>query len=183
MKIDLMIDIECLSTNYNAAIIQIGWCQFDPDDHYTGLPVTHNVQLASVLKLGFQVQAATIKWWMKQDDEARALFGAHGEPIGRVLAWLSTAAKDCECVWACPPQFDLSILKNAYFVACGGAQPWPHRQERCLRTLCDIVGYDRRGLGPHAEVRHDAGHDAYAQAQQCQNAFRMLRGEEAFAHP
>ena len=180
---DLMVDIECLSTNYNAAIIQIGWCAFDPMSEELLEPVTHNVQLASTLKLGFQVQAATIKWWMKQSDEARALFGAHAEPISRVLAWLAVASRECDCVWACPPQFDLSILKNAYFVACGGAQPWPHRNERCLRTLCDVAGYDRKKLGPRADIRHDAGQDALAQAKQCQAAFRMVRGEGEYAHP
>ena len=174
----LMIDIECLATTYDAAVIQIGWCRFEPLANIVFPPECHTIHLSSALKYG-RVDAKTLKWWMRQSDEARALFTHSGIPLTSALGKLAAAAHVASEIWACPPQFDLSILKNAYYVASGTTQPWRHRKERCFRTLCDIAGYNRRTSPHKPAVRHNAGADAHAQALQCIDALHLLRNSKS----
>jgi hypothetical protein len=171
---DLMVDIETVSTWFDAAIIQVGWCKFHPDTGEIDVPARAAVDLNSCLRLGMSVDGKTIAWWMEQEDAARSVFQAKGSDIRQVLSSLALAAKGCQHVWACPPQFDLSILKNAYRLVFDQRQPWNHRDERCLRTLCDLAGYDRRS-GPRPTLPHDAGSDAEAQCKQYFAAMDKLR--------
>jgi len=180
---DLMIDIETLGTFYDAPIIQIGVVEFlCPCKQYpVGVvqnPVTFNITMSSALQYG-NIEPRTLQWWFNQDPKAISSV-ILSQPRCHLNAALGQIANMVACngsplVWACPPQFDLSILKNAYKVAAGGRQPWSHRNERCLRTLCDITGYDRRKSPHKAKIKHDAGYDALAQASQCIDAHLLYQ--------
>lgn len=72
-----------------------------------------------------------------------------------------------------PPQFDLAILKTAYLATGVKHPPWHFRSERCLRTLYDLVDFDRKNA-PKPRIPHQAGEDARAQALGCQMALCQL---------
>lgn len=179
---DIMIDIETLGSNFDAAIVQVGWCLFDPfGEGIIGQPSTIDVELASSLEAGLKVEAQTIEWWMVQSEEARAIFASKDkQPLASALEALRGEfdKHQIRCVWACPPRLDLAILRNCYKVVARSEPPWHHRVERCLWTLCALVGYDRKTLGPHPTIPHNAGYDAEAQVKQCQAAYKWLLDSE-----
>jgi hypothetical protein len=86
----VMLDLETLSTQANAAIIAIGACWFDPHgEQFKEEPVSHSavekpeyaslfplcfertIDIQSCIDAGFAVSGSTLKWWMEQGDEAR----------------------------------------------------------------------------------------------------------------
>lgn len=87
----VMLDLETLSTQANAAIIGIGAVWFDPHGEqfkaesaqeaaefgtslpYDRFPLCFEriIDIQSCLDAGFAVSASTLKWWSEQSDEAR----------------------------------------------------------------------------------------------------------------
>jgi exodeoxyribonuclease VIII len=73
-----MIDIETMNTGHDAAIITIGAVMFDPRGKDTeeslraGSKLFGPIDFESNEKEGRSFGAATIQWWLKQSEEARA---------------------------------------------------------------------------------------------------------------
>lgn len=176
---DLMIDIETLaSKSLNAALVQIGLCAFNIETGACAEPRTINI----IPDLDtFDVEWETLKWWMKQSDEARqSVFGDQHvcypallayEAIENYCNYYLPASLNRRNIWAMPPKFDLAIVENWIIKAVHPRQPagtkkafpWKYNSSRDLRTLANIVGASRSDRVP-AAVAHDAGHDAHAQA-------------------
>lgn len=179
-NIDVMIDIETFGHHADAVITQIGYAAFTARTPFEVLEVgTLYVDVQSCLDAGLRVDGSTLLWWMHPDRDAGrlALVQPPTEPIPleRSLVLLSEQIRRLEPdrIWAMPPQFDLSILKTAYLAVGENQPPWHYRSERCLRTLYDLVGFDRK-KAPRARVAHQAGEDARAQAIGCQMALGQL---------
>lgn len=161
----LMIDLETLSSEPNAPIIQIGAVPFDIVTGAVG-PVLNVTVKPDFSKT--PPSLSTICWWLRQSDEARATISDadHAMPVEEGLAILREFIRDnCEPkfdVWAMPPEFDLVILANT-MRAHMARIPWAYNRTRDLRTLESLVGcssVDR----VKATVAHVAGEDAKAQA-------------------
>lgn len=159
MKNRVMLDLETMSTESNAAIISIGAVRFTPErvtDKFYAI-----VDLQSSVDLGGDCSVSTFRWWLKQSDEARAEFEKTGHTLCTALQdftkWLGTGAE----VWGNGAAFDNVILANAYKRA-GLAVPWDFRADRCYRTVVDLrpsVPAIARG-----GVAHNAVDDAEYQA-------------------
>lgn len=66
----LMIDLETMGITPGSAIVQIGLCAFCLDDE-TMQSKSIRVSLQDCLDHGLTVDAATILWWFRQDEDAR----------------------------------------------------------------------------------------------------------------
>lgn len=155
---EVMLDLETLSLENNAAIIAIGAVRFDDkgilDTFY------QNVDLESSVKHGLHIDPATIKWWMQQDDDARAM-------LNKDLVWLEVALQRFTdwlgvnpFIWGNGAAFDNVVIKNAY-KAIGSRAPWGYKNDMCYRTvktLNPLVPYEFEG------VAHCAVDDAKNQA-------------------
>jgi exodeoxyribonuclease VIII len=161
----IMVDLETLSTHYNAAILAIGAVKFDTeqgiyDKFYQAiksLPVAD----------GFHVSSDTMEWWARQSDEARAVFDdPNGVDIRIALInfsnWLfMDAQQDDVCIWGNGASFDNVILSTAYRI-CDIEQPWKFYNDRCYRTAKNLypsVKLQRSG------THHNALDDAESQAE------------------
>lgn len=163
---DVMIDIETLGNNANAAIIQIGACMFNLRTGEVG------PKFQTLVKPDLEhadVSLNTICWWMAQDDKARNILRncehAPAEPaaIGALIAFVIDHASMDVCAWAMPPEFDLVILRSTADRR-GLRVPWHFAMTRDLRTLEYLVGAEKKDrIKP--EIPHDAGEDAKAQAE------------------
>lgn len=173
-----MVDVETIGQGPRAALASVGWCLFDVERaHAPGHAGKVNVLLSSSTNAGLEADGATVEWWLRQSEEARAaLLDPEPVPLVEALRAVSSALSPAKYVWAKPPQFDLVILRSAYR-ALGKRPPWHPRQERCLRTLIDLAfqhGNPFDGLeveGP----RHCAMVDAVAQARVAQRAWWLVR--------
>jgi exodeoxyribonuclease VIII len=116
------------------------------------------------------IEEDVLKWWAKQSPEAiEAAFSESNRiMIEDVLKELFKFSKHCERFWAKSPEFDLSILQFAAKKANLGV-PWSYYQERDIRTLEELTGFDTKDLNGH-----DALSDAYNEAMIVQKGYKKL---------
>ena len=87
--IHISLDLETLSTSCNATILSLGAVRFDIDKGDILEEFYYLVSMKSSMKLKFNIDPETIKWWMKQSDEARQIFSEKGIGINKVLTIFS----------------------------------------------------------------------------------------------
>ena len=146
---DVMIDIETLSTNPDASIATIGGIKFkrgtplpkNLDDVQESHKLYIKVDRCSCDDLLLHVDQATLKWWGTQSEEAKQeVFGIEGRvPIRDALITLAEFVRGTKTVWANSPNFDIVILENAYR-RCKLTPPWKFWNLRCCRTAYDLGG-------------------------------------------
>lgn len=155
-----------MSTASDAAIGSIGAAAISGgrivDDFYV------RVDLVSSQQAGGRIDAACVKWWLEQSDEARAELIAKGKPLGEALDafsfWLDSLSRkrpnEYTRIWGNGAAFDNVVLGNAYEMT-GKRRPWRFWQDRCFRTVKDLseVAEPRR-KGTHHNALDDALHQA-----------------------
>ncbi len=162
----LMIDLETLSSEPNAPIIQIGAVPFDIRTGEVGPAWQLNVRPDFAVT---PPSLDTICWWLRQDEAARMSVAQaeHGfAPADACMAFEDFTTMSCVEkleLWAMPPEFDCVILANL-FRSVGRKPPWRYNMTRDLRTLEALAGCSRADREA-ALVPHDAGSDADAQAR------------------
>lgn len=172
---DAMMDTETLGTKPGAAILSIGAVMFGP----AGLGETFYapVLLESCISVGLTIDPATVTWWMRQSDEARAAaFRPDAAPLWEVLGsffdWFDV--QRAKHPWYHGATFDAPILEAAFKV-CGLAAPWEYWNVRDTRTLYDLAGVKvDRATGTH----HNALDDAINQAKAAAQAMGILRDRQ-----
>ena len=172
---DIMLDLETMGTGPNAAIVAIGAVAFDLQSGTIGDRFYRVVDLGTSVDMGGEIDADTVLWWMKQSDDARAMFARDGAALSEALAdfslWLSAhGVPDNVRVWGNGAAFDNVILSSAYRSSTR-MQPWRHWNDRCYRTVKSLypdVKLER--VGTH----HNAVDDAESQAR---HLIAMLGGQ------
>ena len=179
-KMEVMLDLETLSTENNAAIISIGAVKFDPratvgelnnsaDKDYVHFYC--NVEFHSLSCEEFHIEGRTVQWWMEQKEEARA--SLFTDPIdiqtalGKFWTWYGTESLP---TWGNGAGFDNVILRNAYH-KFGGVAPFDFYHDRCFRTLKSLFP-DVLYVKP--TLAHNALSDAEAQAIHLQKLFNFI---------
>lgn len=174
----VMLDLETLSTAYNARILAIGAVMFEPDDKIYGkfyqavkAPPAENGLVPCTDALGFHISAQTLSWWESQSIEARAVFSdPNAVDIQTALTsfstWILTAGRVEDIrLWGNGASFDNVILSTAYQLT-GLEQPWKFYNDRCYRTVKNLypdVPLVRTG------TYHNALDDAETQAEHLLN--------------
>ena len=155
---NIMLDIETMGTNNEAAIISIGAVRFD--GYGLGEEFYETINLESAIEYGGIVDGNTIMWWMNQSPVARKQFDEPGDDICNVLRLLSMRITKKDRIWGNGSDFDNVILASAYKNA-NIELPWKYYNNRCYRTIKNInkdVKMDRIG------IHHSAIDDAKSQA-------------------
>jgi hypothetical protein len=186
----IMVDIETLGVSARAAIIQIGACEFDPQQGTIGSIFSADVEWRQE---GRKVDAETLHWWFEQQQAGNPPPRGK-EPLedalGDFVGWLDhlglmtgrdhagrTVAE--VCMWSKGPSFDLAILADAFRWAGWDHVPWRFGHERDARTVVALA----REFGwvtTEGPARHNALLDARAQACDVMGAIRFLT-PDAFA--
>lgn len=161
----IMIDLETMGTDADAAIVAIGAVAFGENGVF-GEPFYARVSLQSAIENGGTVTASTINWWIQQSEQAREEITQPGREIGHALDDFTTWI-DALCfgdspagVWGNGAAFDNVILRTA-FERSNRTPPWKFWADRCFRTLRAMrpdVPMGRQG------VHHNALDDAITQA-------------------
>lgn len=151
----IMIDLETMGTRPDAPIIAIGAVAFDKERVHDEFYIV--VDLADSVAEGAAIDPATVLWWMKQSDEARAEFGREGRALGLALGKFreGIGAYDVSGVWGNGASFDNVILSEAYH-RMGNEAPWPFWKDRCYRTMKNISPVPMERGGTHHNALDDA---------------------------
>jgi len=148
---DLMIDIETMSTYPNAIILNIGAIGFDPftNDIYTQHSFYSRIDIDS--QSNRHELEDTIEWWMKQPADAQEeAFGEEDRiPLETALNELSIVARKCSRVWAHGIAFDMPILEHAYR-EYNKPYPWQFWNVFDSRTLTKMNSIRPIGNSHHA---------------------------------
>lgn len=162
----IMLDLETMGNDSDAAIVAIGAVAFEEDVGLQSAFYTA-VKLESSVYHGLAISPSTVLWWLEQSKEARqALTSPEAmdlrDALGAFSRFVSENGGDKAQVWGNGAAFDNVIIRNAY-KAVKLDVPWPFWNDRCYRTLralnTSVKVPDRGG------VHHNALDDAKYQAE------------------
>ena len=172
---DFAVDLETLGRNAGCVVLSVGMVAFDPRADKLGEDIYMELQLQPQLERGLHIEEATLRWWAEQEhrDVLSKLNVDREHPLNMccaLSAFVSEHGNDESRVWAVGTDFDISILRWLY---CCFKQDWPfwYGGARDVRTLCDVLNFDRNEF--HVEGRpHHALDDAKYAALLVQAAYR-----------
>jgi len=171
MSLEVMLDLETLGTGNNAVILSIGAVKFDLKEQGTaGAPFEVFIDPKTCTDAGLELDANTVLWWMHPDRAAaREVFvGKQLTPLQQALFMFTSWMGGDRPVWGNGATFDNVILRNAFkaaFVPC----PWHFRNDRCFRTMSNILPQQEwERVGTH----HSAVDDAATQALYLQRIYQ-----------
>lgn len=175
---EMMIDLETLSTKVNAVIVECGWCLFDLEPSFIHSSGSLCLSVEEQLEMGRDINYDTLKWWLMQSEEARKKLCAPSDiySVKEFLVYLHDAFNwkaDIEGVWSHGLTFDLPILSHL-FAQMKMKEPWHYKTPRDTRTMLWLSPVD---FVP-ATIKHSAEADAIAQAMTMQNSWKKLKGLE-----
>lgn len=171
---DVMLDLETLSTLPNSVILTFGAVKFSPwhsdVDQTQGL--YYRIDVDEQLNLDRHVYQGTIDWWGSQPEDIRE--EALGQD-GRICLEdfcnnLNRFLVGVDNIWAQGPAFDIVILEDLYR-QLGKPIPWNFWQIRDSRTLFAVHG-DPRKKDRHGA--HNALIDCYYQARAVQDIYNTV---------
>lgn len=161
-SMDVVVDIETTGTVPGCCILSIG--ATDTHLEHTFYSTIWHSSQKSIFNLKDDFE--TLKWWDKQDAEARneAFSGTLGlqQVLGNFADWLKSLPAKKVYVWGNGADFDQPILAYAYNV-CEMQNPFGFNN-RCYRTLKNLYPHvkasDFEGRKHHAldDARHEALH-------------------------
>jgi DNA polymerase III epsilon subunit-like protein len=168
----VMVDLETLSTQPNAVIVSIGAVKFSFD---IGIQSKFKVNISgkSCHDHGLHLDPNTIEWWQKQSKEAQDSWKVNPLPLKDGLEMFLEWWGDEKDIWFyCNGlSFDAPVLRTALYVV-GKEQPWKYYHEMDLRTIYNMIGYDRKKRAKDASlVYHDALADAEFQTKELLELF------------
>jgi hypothetical protein len=170
----VMVDIETMGSMSYSSIVSIGAVEFEIETGRTGRQFYENVSLQSCLDLGLVINADTLLWWLKQNEEARLeIANAKGVHINIALNRLSQFVSKKQQLWGNSARFDLGILQNAYDKS-GMLIPWDFRKERDVRTLVAFKPDIMKSYN-HEGVAHNALDDCHKQIGYCSKIWNTLK--------
>jgi len=160
---DMMLDIETLGTTPGSAVLSVGAVLFDLRSCEVLGDWHVRLRPESCEAAGLTASPATVAWWIRQDEAARAeAFGGAWDLREAAEAFVDLwGATLPGAVWARGPEFDLPIW-GAAMRAAGVEPPWRYHQARDVRTVLDWCGVDRESV-PREGVAHSALDDCMHQ--------------------
>jgi DNA polymerase III epsilon subunit-like protein len=170
-----MVDLETLGTQPFSPILSIGACAFSMDDEPIVDVFYQPIDVESCLELGMRPSGDTIKWWMQQEEGARASAFHDPEQVTLPLAldaftdWINSRPL---IVCGNSTRFDCGLLEAAYKV-CRKEVPWQWWKEGCYRAIKNLPaarGIKLERFGTH----HNALDDAISQAVHMRKIYRAL---------
>ena len=156
----IMVDIETLSTDMNATIVQLAAVKFNLDK---GI---HDSFMVNILpepkKYNTHVSKSTLEWWMKQPKEVRMSWQKDQvelpEALTKFNAWLDKFPKSW--MYCNGLSFDFPVIRWAYSQT-GLKQNWDYWKEVDSRTINSLFDYRLPPGNTHNaldDVTHQANH-------------------------
>ncbi|GEI99723.1 exonuclease [Escherichia coli O145:H28] len=181
--IHLMIDIETMGKNPNAAIISIGAIFFDPQTGDMGPEFSKTIDLDTA---GGVIDRDVIKWWLKQSREAQSAILTDEIPLDDALLQLrefiaENSGEFFVQVWGNGANFDNVILRRSY-ERQGIPCPWHYHNDRDVRTIVELgkaIDFDARTAISFEGERHNALYDARYQAKYVSAIWQQLIPSQA----
>ena len=169
---DVMLDLETLSTRPESVILTIGAIKFNPRSDIIDVEngLYYKVNVDEQLLLERHVLESTLEWWEKQPEDVReeALGEGNRVSLDEMTRGLNKFLVGVENIWCQGPAFDIVILENLYR-QLSKPTPWQFWQIRDSRTLFGVHGDPRE---KDRKAAHNALMDCYYQASGVQQIYQ-----------
>jgi exodeoxyribonuclease VIII len=160
-QINVMVDLETMARATNSVICSIGAVKFTLDDDIIDTFYC-TVDATDCKRYGLVVETSVINWWKNQPREVLDSLRKDTLPLKEALTkfskWYGSRSLP---TWGNSVAFDNVILQSAY-EACGMSRPWKHWDDRCYRTMKNIINID---AGEREGTHHNALDDAIFQTK------------------
>jgi len=177
---DVMLDIETFSTHKNAAIMTIGAIKFNREgklDKITKMNTFYKrITLSSNKELNRHIDEDTLKWWEKQNDDAKfEIFTDENrislkEALEEFVIWFNPSL----FIWSHGKDFDCVIVEDA-LKSYNITIPWKFWNTRDTRTIFDIGEVSLYELPLEFSNKHHALYDCYRQIYGVKKAYKRLK--------
>lgn len=158
---DLMVDLETLGTKSDAVVLSIGACFFDRKKKTLGEKFYLVLTIQDQINAGRKVNAATLQWWLKQNNAAQSVFLQEGtqtvQALTQFTTWITTNGNPNIKVWGNGSTFDVSIMEHIFDMFLVTI-PWKYSKVRDLRTFTEECANNS------AVTRSDGHHNALTDA-------------------
>lgn len=169
--LQVMLDLETMSTKSNAAIVSIGAVMFSKDDGIVD-KFYRTVDLRTSKAAGLHIDPETVKWWGQQSEEAQKALTIDNVSLNQALDdFTEWYGKEKIPVWGNGSTFDNVILSHAYD-SLNLTKPWPWYLDYCYRTMKNI--YKKVEADKREGVHHNALDDAIFQANHLIKIMRQI---------
>lgn len=175
-----MLDLESLGTKPDAAVIAIGACVFDPNaDNVPASGLFYRVILLDSARAHGSVDRSTELWWEAQSAEARQhIFSEHAQAIALSMPAAVQHFNDFvgsrdAAIWGNGATFDNVVIRSA-FRSCGIDPIWSFRNDKCYRTVINLLPKDKQPEFVRHGTSHNALDDAITQAVYLQKCLKAL---------
>lgn len=172
---DISFDLETFGTKQGSYISAIGVAKFDIR--------TGEIQDTLYMKTRcpekeFNIDIATIQWWMKQDERAREeIYDANRMHIYEALKLIEEFVGAKSFVWGNGAAFDIALLESAFEKMFPVFEiPWKFWNVQDMRTIVNVaeyLGFNKKRV-PREGDHHNALHDAIHQAKIISQAFQTI---------
>lgn len=179
MKMDVMIDIEAMSTRSNAALASIGAVAFN---RHEVTPIEELVKSSFYVNVDLRQQGwrhfdgSTIYWWLSQSNQARESIQGDLQLPDQALQlftdWYNRVRGGR--AWAYGATYDHVILESLYQDR-RLPNPISYRDQLCMRTVVKLAKVERPAF---SGVAHNALDDALVQTHWLQLCFDKLRSKQ-----
>lgn len=171
---EVMVDLETMSTRNHASILVIGAIKFDRNGQNSSLDNMETfykrIEIDSCKELGLDVDRDTMNWWSTQPDYIyEEAFKKERVPLKRALSEFSRWFRGCNLIWCQGANFDIPILSEAY-ARCDMKTPWKFWNVRDTRTVFDICNFKMSDLPDFN--KHHALYDCLRQIIGVQKSLR-----------
>jgi hypothetical protein len=186
---EVMLDLETLSVDSDAAIVSLGAVQFNLEDVDTDLDLLGNsrnrimygaIRIDDAMKWG-KVDAGTLRWWLNQSEAARKIFAFGGptEYLRTMLMFFNDFMKindeQARNLWGNGSGFDCVVIENAYKKQAL-EMTWRFTQQRDMRTIKELAKKINPNVNNELDIgtRHNALDDAIKQVLLVQRYYRVI---------
>jgi DNA polymerase III epsilon subunit-like protein len=164
-RINVMIDLETLSTRPDAAIVSIGAVKFSFDEKKIVDSFLINVDATDCKRHGMAIEKSTIDWWKAQPKEVREAWMKDPVPLEEAIdkfnAWYGNKSLP---TWSHGASFDIPILEYIHRKVLNKFTIWNYWDVYCCRTIINLSEYDIKTLRDQNGSHHNALEDAKVQA-------------------
>jgi DNA polymerase III epsilon subunit-like protein len=156
-------DLETLGKNPGCIVVSIGATKFNFE---TGIVDKFKVNISpeSAKSFGLKAEKDTMDWWLTQSKESRKGWTENAQPLDEAInqftEWMNIQNE--MYLWVNGASFDYPILRECYY-ALGQTLPWHYRQEMCMRTVFNMMGYSNSAARQKEGDYHDSLGDAISQ--------------------
>ncbi|WP_173911073.1 3'-5' exonuclease [Acinetobacter sp. Marseille-Q1618] len=174
----LMLDLETLALSDKPVIAAIGAVVFNDEKIIQEFYV--QIDLESCTKVGLEIDASTVQWWLTQSPEAiQATFGGNQELKWGIRSALESLIdfykeNECQTIYGNGALNDI-VWINSAIKAVGLEKPWGFREEMCFRSLRNHLPWVE--IDDFDGTKHKAIDDAKWQALYLIKALKNARIE------